>query len=88
MLDITDDYAYLTLRDYDFERSEAADGSRLWETRPSGMPKNLRISPDPFTIGTGVLLPDGDLTRQSGALKPVGPLTFRVSGPTRPRQSG
>ncbi len=70
VLDITDDYAYLTLRDYDFDRSEAADGSRLWETRPSGMPKNLRISPDPFTIGTGVLLPDGDLTRQSGALKP------------------
>ena len=70
VLDITDEYAYLTLRDYDIERSEAADGSRLWETRPSGMPKNLRIAPDPFTIGTGVLLPDGDLTRQSGALKP------------------
>jgi hypothetical protein len=34
------------------------------------MPKNLRIAPDPFTIGTGVLLPNGDLTRQSGALKP------------------
>ncbi len=70
VLDITDEYAYLTLRDYDFERSEAADGSRLWETRPAGMPKNLGIAPDPFTIGTGVLLPDGDLTRQSGALKP------------------
>lgn len=70
VLDINDDFAYLTLRDYDFERSEAPDGSRLWETRPSGMPKNLRISPDPMTIGTGVLLPDGDLTRQSGVLKP------------------
>jgi len=70
VLDITKDYAYLTLRDYDFERSEASDGSRLWETRPSGMPKHLRIAPDPLTIGTGVLLPDGDLTRQSGALKP------------------
>ncbi len=70
VLDVNDQYAYLTLRDYDFERSEAADGSRLWETRPSGMPKNLRIAPDPFTIGTAVLLPDGDLTRQSGALRP------------------
>jgi hypothetical protein len=70
VLDITHDYAYLTLRDYDFERSEAPDGSRLWETRPSGMPKILRISPDPLTIGTGVLLPDGELTRESGALKP------------------
>jgi hypothetical protein len=70
VLDLTPDYAYLTLRDYDFERSEAPDGSRLWETRPSGMPKNLRISPDPLTIGTGVLLPDGELTRESGALKP------------------
>lgn len=70
VLDITDGYAYLTLRDYDFERSEARDGSRLWETRPAGMPKNLRIARDPITIGTGVLLPDGDLTRQSGALKP------------------
>lgn len=70
VLDITADYAYLTLRDYDFERSEARDGSRLWETRPAGMPKNLRIAPDPLTIGTGVLLPNGDLTRQSGVLKP------------------
>ncbi len=70
VLDLNDQYAYLTLRDYDVKRSEAADGSRLWETRPSGMPKNLRIAPDPFTIGTAVLLPDGDLTRQSGALKP------------------
>ncbi len=70
VLDISKDYAYLTLRDYDFERSEAADGTRLWETRPAGLPMNLKIAPDPMTIGTGVLLPDGDLTRQSGALKP------------------
>ncbi len=70
VLDINDEYAYLTLRDYDVERSDAPDGSKLWETRPSGMPKNLRIAPDPLTIGTGVLLPNGDLTRQSGALKP------------------
>ena len=69
VLDFTSEYAYLTLRDYDFERSEATDGSRLWETRPSGMPKDLRINPEPLTIGTAVLLPDGDLTRQSGVLK-------------------
>jgi hypothetical protein len=70
VLDIAREYAYLTLRDYDFERSEAPDGSRLWETRPSGMPKNLRIAPDPLTIGTGILLPDGRLTRESGVLRP------------------
>ncbi len=73
VMDITDDYAYLTLRDYDAERRDAANGSRLWETRPSGMPKYLRIDPEPFTIGTGVLLPDGDLTRQSGVLTPWRP---------------
>ena len=70
VLDINDDYAYLTLRDYDAQRRDAADGSRLWETRPAGMPKHLRIDPEPFTIGTGVLMPDGDLTRQSGVLNP------------------
>jgi hypothetical protein len=73
VLDIAREYAYLTLRDYDFERSDAPDGSRLWETRPSGMPKNLRIAPDPLTIGTGILLPDGRLTRESGVLRPRQP---------------
>ncbi len=73
VLDIADDYAYLTLRDYDAVRRDAADGSRLWETRPSGMPKHLRVAPKPFTIGTGVLMPDGDLTRQSGVLTPWKP---------------
>ena len=71
VLDFTDDFAWVSLRDYDARRGEARSGERLWETRPAGMPARLRIDPDAFTIGTGILLPDGDLTRQSGILRPV-----------------
>lgn len=71
VLDFTDDFAWVSLRDYDAVRGEARNGVRLWETRPAGMPARLRVDPDPFTIGTGILLPDGDLTRQSGILEPV-----------------
>ena len=32
----------ITVEDYDSERTDATDGSKLWESRPPGMPKSIR----------------------------------------------
>ena len=70
VLDLYDDFLYLTLRDYDVRYRDAADGSRLWETRRDGMAKKIRVVGDPFTIGTGVIRADQGLEHESGLLVP------------------
>ena len=69
LLDVYDDFIYLTLRDYDIRHRDAADGSRLWETVREGMPRHIKVRNDPFSLGTGVLLNSGDLSNASGLLR-------------------
>ncbi|MEG3093481.1 hypothetical protein U1703_18720, partial [Sphingomonas sp. PB1R3] len=68
LADIYDDHMTIDLRDYDIRWHDAADGSRLWQTRPGGLPKHLRVSPTPFTVGTAVIDGDGHLLERSGIL--------------------
>jgi hypothetical protein len=70
LLDFYDDFVYLTLRDYDLRHRDAADGSRLWETRKRGLPKQLELRGAPYTIGTAVLPDAGGLRLESGLLVP------------------
>lgn len=67
-LDFHEDRLEMVLRDFDIRWRDARDGSRLWETRPDGMPKILRVGGPSFGIGTAVLEADGTLTR-SGILR-------------------
>ncbi|WP_205473501.1 metallophosphoesterase [Nocardioides sp. SYSU D00038] len=69
LVDVYDDRLELALRDFRAQFSDAADGSRLWETRGPGMPKKLKVAPDPHTIGTAVVTPGG-LADSSGVLLP------------------
>jgi len=69
LLDFYDNSIYLTLRDYDMRARDAADGTRLWETRRRGLPKLLEVADQPFTIGTALLPHDGDLESASGVLQ-------------------
>ena len=70
LLDVYDDFIYLTLRDYDIRHRDAADGTRLWETVRDGMPRHIEVRNDPFSLGTGVLRNSGDLRNASGLLRP------------------
>lgn len=69
LADFFDDHITLTSRDYEVHHRDAADGSRLWETRPAGIPKVIRVNPTPFTIGTATLYDDGTFD-PSGILNP------------------
>ncbi|MCD4526300.1 metallophosphoesterase [Nocardioides sp. cx-173] len=69
LVDVYDDRMELDLRDYATHWRDAPDGSRLWETRPQGMPKQLHVSPTPFTIGTAVVDGEGRLLDRSGILE-------------------
>lgn len=70
VLDLYDDFFYLTLRDYDIRYADAEDGSRLWETRRTGVAKSIRIVGRPFTIGTAAIDPEEGLQHESGLLVP------------------
>ena len=70
LLDVYDDFIYLTLRDYDVRHRDAADGTRLWETVREGMPVHIKVRNEPFGLGTGVLAKDG-LRNASGLLRPA-----------------
>lgn len=67
--DVHEDRLELELRDFDIRSSDARDGSRLFQTRRGGLPKNVRVAPRPFTIGTMTLGPEG-LRDTSGVLRP------------------
>jgi hypothetical protein len=69
LVDVYDDHLSLDLRDYATRWHDAANGSRLWETRPNGLPKHLEVSPTPFTVGTAVLDGEGHLLDRSGILE-------------------
>ncbi len=69
LMDFYGDRLYVTLRDYDVRHSDAADGSRLWETRRAGLPKNISLSGRPVTVGTATIA-DGRLVSPSGILVP------------------
>jgi hypothetical protein len=69
--DVHADRLELQLRDFDVTSTDAPDGSRLWQTRPSGIPKVVRVDPEPFTIGT-MTLDAGGLRESSGVLRPIG----------------
>ncbi|MBS41836.1 MAG: hypothetical protein CMH83_01420 [Nocardioides sp.] len=69
-MDFYGDGLYLTLRDYDVRTAEAADGSRLWETRRKGMPKRLSVQGGARVIGTASVR-DGRLVGPSGVLRPI-----------------
>ena len=71
LLDFTGDRLEVRLNDYSSTVRDAADGSRLWETVRSGLMKNIRIRPRPFTIGT-MVLEGGRITDRSGVLRPWG----------------
>lgn len=70
VLDLYDDFLYLSLRDYDIRYNDAEDGTRLWETRRSGVAKHIRIVGRPFTIGTATIDPELGLQDPSGLLVP------------------
>ena len=70
LLDVYDDFIYLTLRDYDVRHRDAADGTRLWETVREGLPRHIKVLNAPFGLGTGVLSDDGGLRHPSGLLRP------------------
>ncbi|HKO33056.1 MAG TPA: hypothetical protein VJY85_04870, partial [Candidatus Limnocylindria bacterium] len=70
LLDIYDDFIYLTLRDYDVRHRDAADGTRLWETVREGMPRHIEVRNEPFGLGTGVLRDSAGLRNTSGVLRP------------------
>jgi hypothetical protein len=69
LLDFYDDHVSLTSRDYRARYADAPDGSRLWETRPLGMPTIISVAKAPFTIGTATLGSDGSFST-SGILDP------------------
>ena len=68
LLDVYDNFIYLTLRDYDVRHRDAADGA-AWETVREGMPVHLKVRNHPFGLGTGVLHSEG-LRNASGLLRP------------------
>jgi hypothetical protein len=68
LLDFYDDYIYVTLRDYDIRDRDK--GKRLWQTRDDGLPARIRMSQEPFTLGTGVIPPRGGMRAESGLLVP------------------
>ncbi|HET9421151.1 MAG TPA: metallophosphoesterase [Nocardioides sp.] len=70
LLDVYDDFVYLTLRDYDVRHRDAADGTRLWETVREGMPRHIKVRNEPFGLGTGVLRDSGGIRDASGLLRP------------------
>jgi hypothetical protein len=70
LLDVYDDFIYLTLRDYDVRHRDAADGTRLWETVREGLPRHIEVRDEPFALGTGVLRDSDDLHNTSGVLRP------------------
>ncbi len=70
LLDFYDDLIYITARDYDARYRLGTHAERVWETRPKGGPGHLEVDPEPFTVGTAALLPDGDLVDRSGLLRP------------------
>lgn len=67
--DVRPDRVELELRDFAARWADAADGSRLWETRPAGMPAVVRVRRTPFTIGMMTLGLDG-VQQASGVLRP------------------
>ncbi len=71
LLDVYDDFIYLTLRDYNMRHRDAADGTRLWETVREGMPRHIEVRNQPFSLGTGVLRNAGGLSNASGLLVPL-----------------
>ncbi|MET0526448.1 MAG: metallophosphoesterase [Nocardioides sp.] len=70
LLDVYDDFIYLTLRDYDVRHHDAGDGTRLWETVREGMPRHIKVSNEPFGLGTGVIRDSGGIHDASGLLRP------------------
>lgn len=72
LLDFYADFVYVTARDYDANFRTGLPKERVWETRPGGGPTSITFKPDPFTVGTAMLLPDGDLAARSGLMKPWG----------------
>jgi hypothetical protein len=68
LLDFYDDYAYITLRDYDIRDNDK--GRRLWQTRDDGIPARISMPQPPYTIGTGVLPERGGLRSATGTLLP------------------
>ena len=73
LLDVHDDRVDLTLRDFRAVATNAADGSRLWQTRPTGLPKVLRVDREPVVLGTAVLRDDEGLSERTGLLAPYQP---------------
>ncbi len=72
LLDFHGDFVYITARDYDATYRSGLPQDRVWETRPGGGPTSIEVKPEPFTVGTAMLLPDGTLASRSGLLLPWG----------------
>ncbi|GAB2771250.1 hypothetical protein GCM10027020_25410 [Nocardioides salsibiostraticola] len=70
LLDFYGDFVYITARDYDATFSSGLPKDRVWETRPGGGPASIKVKPEPFTVGTAMLMPNGELTAKSGLLLP------------------
>ncbi|CAB4690376.1 MAG: hypothetical protein F2667_01955 [Actinobacteria bacterium] len=68
--DVRADRVDIDLRDYVTFWTDDVSGRRLWSTRRAGMPPNLYVDPDAFTVGTLTLSADGSLTRRSGLALP------------------
>jgi hypothetical protein len=70
-LDFDSERLRISLLDFDVRTRDVADGTRLWETASSGMPKILRVRPEPTVIGTIALDGQGNVTERSGNLNPL-----------------